>query len=324
MLAPVNNELPEMLMTLRDGGTAEYYNPSFDLSVSFSASCVTSALPSLKCGGSGWTAFRDCRQNCDLCTCATYSGSPDADATQWGRTDSVLTLSLFGQPAPFAYCLSGDQLQLSGPGAYLVFERVQTASNPLACEARTPDQCLATEDRKCEVSGQNTGCRLGQCTGSLTCEGLNESGCGTNAACVWHPDACWGVAPRVCLLKEYGRVPGCELTTKPVTCQGTPLACEGRNVRDCTQGCTYSFKGQCVGVAACEGISTCPSLAGCKYDLDGKCSGEFSCATLEFKDSCEQQSPCVWNAEFCAGAPSSCASLSADECATVPGCFLAP
>lgn len=333
MLSRVAEDLPVMLMTLHDGGVAEYQNPGLGLSVAFSQSCVTSKVPALTCGASGWSLFHDCELDCDVCTCAMYSATPDDQDQTWGRTDEALTLSLFGQPADFSYCLSGDTLELSTSGVYLVFERVHRVSQPAPCAERTPETCEFGEDFGCNFGGSCPGCRLGGCVGPDSCKTLSESACGTTADCTWQAMACWGDSQRQCRLEDFGKLPGCELTTQPVTCQGTPAACEDRQPIDCNQGCAYSTEGRCFGNTPCDTFfeGSCPGKGGCTSGPNDTCTGtSFSCAIAEYSDTCERYSnsapgdTCVWQDEYCSGSPNACESLTEDECGTVPGCVLAP
>lgn len=102
-------------------------------------------------------------------------------------------------------------------------------------------------------------------------------------------------------------------------CSGTPTACAGRAATACTLGCR---DGICGGSPSPCGLlpDTFCENAGCELSA-GTCTGTpafCSFWTSEGEDDCDTAG-CDWTAG-CMGTPRTCESLTAAECATVPGC----
>jgi hypothetical protein len=319
MMTAVGDEPPRLLMSLYEGGRAEYFSESAPVKISYSESCVTSKVSQFTCGADTWQGVSNCNVDCDICTCDSYTGSTEAEDGTWARTQEELSLQLFGKASSFAYCATDNQLELSTPGAHFVFERVTKLSKPLACAERSATTCL---------TGEPGTCQLGACEGGPTCAGADSEGvCLTLSGCTWDASACWGLEQQICRLADFGVVPGCEITNEAVTCQGTATACDQRNVGECYGGCTVNEAGRCTGgPLQCEKFSVCPSA--CDEEYDYSCSaGTFACAGLA-RYACEDTADdydgeaCTWHPSFCEGVTTPCDDLSADECNFVPGCSL--
>jgi hypothetical protein len=311
-------EVPQALMTLHESGRAEYFSAVTPLQISYRESCVTSQGSIFSCGSDAWTGVSNCSVDCDVCTCDTSTKSSNSEDSDWARTEEELWITLYGQAKAFAYCLTGDQLEVSTPGAYVVFERVNKLSKPTPCAGRTPMTCLA---------GQDDTCRLGACVGPAGCdEATSEGNCLTMSGCTWNPEQCLGVAQARCGLGDFGVVPGCELTTQAVSCQGTPEACESR-LGACSHGCAVNTEGRCSGDALqCDMFSFCPiSCGSCNVGSTGEieCAirDEFTCDSLN--ENYEGEG-CTWERQYCEGSPIPCGDLPAEECDAVPGCQLVP
>ncbi len=131
-------------------------------------------------------------------------------------------------------------------------------------------------------------------------------------------------------------------------CLGTPVACESREIAECTEGC--SVLTGCVGTeVTCESLTDRPMLCvqtgGCRYL--GSCTGRAGCENVDY-ETCGETPGCV-QVERCAGDSIACSDLedsqcelhaqcrlgeectgsahacgdieSSSECSAVPGCF---
>jgi hypothetical protein len=131
-------------------------------------------------------------------------------------------------------------------------------------------------------------------------------------------------------------------------CLGTPVACENREIGQCTDGCSV-FSGcvggeitcesltdrptLCVQTGTCRYLGSCTGRAGCEnvdYEACGetpgcvqvaRCSGDtVECGDME-DSQCELHPQCRLGQE-CRGNADSCGELgSSSECSAVPGCF---
>lgn len=132
--------VPSVLMDLREGGGARYAHETFTLEHTWSNSCVTGKASPLRCSDDIWDGVRDCGVSCDLCICRSGAEAME-ERDSWRQTDALLTLSVFGEPLDYAYCLDGDRLQLSAEGTMMEFERVQTDGAPTPCDGLTVFEC---------------------------------------------------------------------------------------------------------------------------------------------------------------------------------------
>jgi hypothetical protein len=323
MTKPVGTKPPRLLMSLYEGGDAEYFSERSEVAVSWSESCVTSKVSEFSCGSKAWTGVSACKVDCDTCNCSTSTAAFSEDEGEWGRTQEGLLIPIFGQGGPWAYCVTGDELELSSEVAHLVFERITRFTRPAACSARTAKNCAV---------GVPTTCWLGACVGGPSCEDASSEGsCLTNSGCSWDADACVGTAAEECQLGDLGVVPGCELTNKSVSCHGTAPQCEGRTADECGGGCTFNDDGRCTGTLRCENFDYCP-IEQCEPGPDGDiCAkdGPFECSALSATE-CDSialdyygDESCSWEAAFCEGAPVACEDLPNDECDYAAGCALA-
>jgi hypothetical protein len=316
---PLSDEPPRMLMRLHEGGKAEYFSESTPMRVAYEETCATDKSSVATCGAAGGT---NCSLDCNVCSCdATVTGVDIPDGN-WSRTSEVIALGVFEKAPRFTYCATDDKLELSALGLYLAFERVVELSKPAPCSDRLPDECAVSESSTCS---------LGACVGADKCVAADlEGDCLTLQGCQWREDRCRGESQVGCALAEYGVVPGCELTNRPVACEGTPEPCDGRSYAACLGGCTMNEKGRCTGTLQCEKFLVCP-ISGCEPEPDFvKCKpGKFSCANMGLESTCndvvktyDADVACSWDSSFCEGAPSTCADLPAEQCDLVPGCRL--
>ncbi len=317
-------EVPRMLISLEDGGTAQYFTEELPLQQSWSNGCVTSKVWQFSCGSSAWTNVSECKLDCDICTCDTSLFAHVEDEGTWERTESTLTVAPWGNPAAFDYCVEGRRMTLSAEGAYFEFERVYVTSAPTPCAERAPEECVA-----------GGSCQRGACVGDGACpDAATEGECLTQEGCSWDAAACHGFEGEQCGIGDFDVVPGCELTDEAPTCTGEPVACETREAAACAQvqGCSLNAQGRCTGFAlACSLFDECPEDEyGCSYDeQSGACSGETSCSAFsESESACDEANayysgtPCIWEESFCEGTATPCADVPIEACASQPGCQL--
>jgi hypothetical protein len=259
--------------------------------------------------------------DCDTCSCDSSLGSAAVDDGIWTRTPTTLTLSPWGEAISFAYCLKDGALELSTDGAYLTYEPVYTLSTPKACAGRTASQCEAGK-----------GCSLGACVGANDCDLADFEGeCLTMKGCAWDAKQCQGEGQLDCGLADFGHVPGCELLDKPLVCTGKQAACSTLDRASCesVDGCSLGTTGRCSGPAlVCSDFAECLTDYCQGDDLD--CTGVTSCSAFDSKSQCALandyyvESLCTWEEASCEGQPLACDQYSVEDCASVPGCELAP
>jgi hypothetical protein len=132
-------------------------------------------------------------------------------------------------------------------------------------------------------------------------------------------------------------------------CLGTPVACEYREVNQCSNGCRVfsgcvgaepiscdsltdrptlcvqtgdcQYVGSCIGRDGCENVDyeACGGTPGCQ--LVPRCAGgSVTCASLE-DSQCELHPQCRLG-EQCRGGADDCGGIgSSAECSAAPGCF---
>ena len=96
-------------------------------------------------------------------------------------------------------------------------------------------------------------------------------------------------------------------------CLGQPVACESREIAQCTNGC-HVFSG-CVGdTVTCESLTDRPMLCvqtgDCRYL--GSCQGRAGCENVSYADCAE--TPGCEQVARCAGGSVECSSLDEDQC----------
>jgi hypothetical protein len=131
-------------------------------------------------------------------------------------------------------------------------------------------------------------------------------------------------------------------------CLGQPVACENREIAQCTHGCSV-FEGCVGGAVTCESLTDRPELCvqtgPCRYV--GSCQGRAGCENVDYQEcgetpGCEQVARCTGGSvscgsledsqcelhpqcrlgEACQGDADSCDEVrSSGACASVPGCF---
>jgi hypothetical protein len=312
-------EPARLIMTLHESGVADYESEILPVKMSYSESCVVSKVAAFSCGSEAWTGVSNCHVACDTCFCDTTTGAAHTAQGMWTRTEQSLRLDLIGDGAEdYAYCMSGDELQLSAPGVRLVYARFNQLAKPVPCSSRSAAECVASEADTCT---------LGACVGDASCSAApSEETCLAAGGCAWDDATCSGKAPADCKLADYGVVPGCGLTSE---CRGTPEPCADR-VGSCRAGCNTRIEGHCSGgPLKCASYSFCPSRCLSQLIEYPCANGEIACDELTRVD-CESTAinytlePCHWTTlTQCEGAPEPCESVPLEECNGIPGCFLA-
>jgi len=104
-------------------------------------------------------------------------------------------------------------------------------------------------------------------------------------------------------------------------CLGQPVACENREVGQCTNGCRV-FSG-CVGdTVSCESLTDRPMLCiqtgSCRYV--GSCQGRPGCENVDY-ETCGETPGCEQVAR-CTGGSVTCSSLEESQCELHPQCRL--
>lgn len=305
------------ILTLHENGLAESATEPLRVTLSWSESCVIGKTPALSCRSGAWE-YSNCKLDCDICSCDSIIGAETSGTRLWDWTEEALFLNLSGEAtAEFAYCMTGNKLELSAPDLYLVYSRINKLAWPTACSLRTAETCL--------IGAPDT-CRRGGCVGEVACTYADtEAACLAAPGCSWDANGCSGNAPSKCDLADYGVVPGCGFTTR---CQGEPVACESRIAAGCKDGCTLAAcKG---GALQCEdfSVSACPPP--CAVGPDGSCVGPaFDCSTLTQYACLSTAIPrnhsgqaCVWDSTACRGVPVPCDSVPLEMCDVAPGCSL--
>jgi hypothetical protein len=314
--------MPVLLIELADGGNGTIYAESPQFTQSWSNSCVVSLASELSCGNIEFEGNRTCTLDCDVCGCRGSNPERINESITWSRTTTSLSLELWTGPGTFDYCITDDSLELATTGAHMVFERVNTFSQPVPCSERTLEQCLL-----------GSGCRVGTCLGEMGCETrTSESTCLTMQGCSWDASVCSGTGQSGCRLGDYGVVPGCDFVDRPQRCVGTPDTCDAQTDVTCADiaGCELSDVGRCTGGSAdCATLIACP-VDYCSYSA-GTCSGTAHCRSRTVQTSCERlnydaSDPdlCTWIDYSCAGTATPCEDLTPEECGSQPGCSVEP
>jgi hypothetical protein len=104
-----------------------------------------------------------------------------------------------------------------------------------------------------------------------------------------------------------------------VECLGTAVACDSREISDCTAGC--SVREGCVGSTVdCASLTDEPNLcvqtAGCRYL--GSCDGAEGCEELGY-EQCARVPGCV-QVRRCGGSGVRCSDLEDSLCELYPQC----
>lgn len=286
------------ILTLHANGVAESVTEPLAVKLSWSESCVTSKTPALRCSSGAWE-YPNCRLDCDICTCDSTIGAETSGTRLWDWTEEALFLNLGGEStAAFAYCMTGNKLELSTPDLYLVYSRINRPAEPVPCSLRTAERCLLEAPDNC---------RSGACFGQGACTYAgNETACLAGSGCSWDANGC----------------------SEKTQCQGEPVACESRIGAGCKDGCTLALcKG---GSLRCEDFSVSACWPPCAVGPDDSCVGpEFDCSALT-QPACLSTAiprnhagePCVWDSAACGGVPVPCDSVPREECDLAPGCSL--
>jgi hypothetical protein len=104
-------------------------------------------------------------------------------------------------------------------------------------------------------------------------------------------------------------------------CLGTPVACENREIAQCTDGCEV-VSGCVGGEITCDSLTDRPQLcvqtADCRYL--GSCTGRAGCENVGY-DDCALTPGCT-QVTRCAGSGVSCEDLEDSQCELHPQCRL--
>jgi hypothetical protein len=323
MLERTEQTVPRVLIDLESGGSTRQYAAGFAFTQSWSNGCVTDKASALRCSDDVWTGVSGCALDCDICRCDSSVPAVRDDGS-WLRTETTLTLALWGNAVVYDYCVSGDRLVLSAPNIYLAFEKAYTFGVPAPCTERSSEQCTS-----------GSGCTVGVCEGSAGCSGrASESECLTVQGCTWNAAACSGTGSTTCGLEDYGVAPGCDFIDQPLRCSGTVPTCEERTSATCTDGdgCTAEDTNICSGgTFDCSEFIACP-IGDCTFDNNSStCIGSSRCEQVTTRPDCDAVnenllSPrCSWTANFtCTGTAKTCTSYTPEACESVPGCVLEP
>lgn len=316
MVTAAQDEVPLSLMSLFEGGKADYYSVEPRVKLAYEDGCVTRNATRYFCGSEEWAGLGTCKAECGVCNCESSFPSSEATGRQlttWERTEETLVVAPLGQMMRFSYCAGETLLELSSPAAHLVFERVYPLGPPTPCAERSGDTCVSARGE----------CRRGACTGGPSCAGAaTEGACLTTTGCEWDADTCFGNAETSCRLEELGVVPGCDLTAGSAVCEGEPTACGERTLADCMGGCNVADTGRCAG-----GTLQCDQFDYCVDQCQDDCRGEVSCSAFD-ELNCDSTNDsydgvaCTWEQLFCDGEATPCVELSPSECTTIPGCRL--
>jgi hypothetical protein len=313
--------MPVVLIELSDGGTGTIYAELLQYTQSWSNACVTSLAFDLSCGNIEFEGTRACALDCDICACRGSNAERINESMSWSRTTTTLSLELWNGPGTFDYCITDDLLELATPGAHMVFERVNTFSQPVPCTERTLEQCLL-----------GRGCRVGTCLGEGCETRTSESTCLTMQGCSWDASVCAGTGQRGCQLGDFGVVPGCDFVDRPLRCVGTPDTCDVQTDVTCGEvaGCELSDVGRCTGGSVdCATLIACP-VEDCSLSV-GRCMGTAYCTRRTYQTLCERlnydaSDPdlCTWINYTCTGTATPCEELTPEACASQPGCSVEP
>lgn len=317
MVTEIGEPSDRNIMTLGEDGFAEFATEPLPAKLSWSESCVTSKASALRCYSGAWN-YSNCGLDCDICSCDSTIGARTSGERLWDWTEEALSLNIGGQGTEeFAYCMTGNELELSTPGLYLVYGRINKLAKPTPCSSRTPETCL--------IGDPNT-CQVGACLGEVACTYAgDETACLATVGCAWDANGCSGNAQSICHPADYGVVPGCGFTTR---CQGEPLACEDRIGAGCKDGCILA---ECKGGSVlCENFSVSACPPPCAVGPDDSCTGPaFDCSALT-QYACQSTAiprnyagePCVWDSLACGGVPVPCDRVPPEVCDLSPGCSL--
>lgn len=106
-----------------------------------------------------------------------------------------------------------------------------------------------------------------------------------------------------------------------IECLGTPVACENRNLAECSGGCGV-YEGCLGGVVSCESLTDnrelCIQTGDCRYV--GSCEGVEGCDSTPF-EACATAPGCV-QVRRCYGTDVTCANLDTDQCELYAQCEL--
>ena len=104
-------------------------------------------------------------------------------------------------------------------------------------------------------------------------------------------------------------------------CLGQPVACENREISQCTNGCRV-FSGCSGDTVTCESLTDRPMLCvqtgDCRYV--GSCQGRPGCENVDY-DACAETPGCEQVAR-CTGSSVTCESLEDSQCELHPQCRL--
>jgi hypothetical protein len=219
--APQN---PQFHLLLQSGGSGQLYISQLDFVFSPTLECVQRYLGSdHSCNFGG---DQQCSGVGSACYCS-QSWDPTFASGTWTRSDSVLTVGTVSM----AYCVRDDVLKLQDSDGFIyTLVRAFHLGTPTSCDSRTVSECET-----------DSGCHLGACSGGDQCTAATaEPNCTNISGCSWNANVCRGTAASKCEFSSYGVVPGCELTTVPPICVGTPTPCAQLTIDACegTQGCS--------------------------------------------------------------------------------------
>lgn len=308
-----------MMLELKDGGDANVYAGDGLVEGKFPESCLQPIQES--CEENGYT--RDACNNC------VGTGSPlslDPNGASWTRSGSQLSLTTFqAELATFDYCVKGDQLSLflNETQSLLALERVSLGGKPSLCAERSAESCVQKSIHAFDA------CHVGSCsgTGKDCAAATTEASCTNQQGCSWDKDACAGTPGNECTIGDYGLLPGCNATTKPLVCTGTAKACADYTPEKCPTAAGCVKGNECTGTSkACSGFwDHCTPGCACTAVPNGDycdCTGTSDCSKAITEEACHADTyECAWT-PACQGKLPDCSTVDPEMCAQIPGCYL--
>jgi hypothetical protein len=167
----------EFLMNFGDSGDFEIYRSAFSIDGHVLQSCTKEVFERTFCNDLDIQNQGRCLSGaCGVCSCTLPVVELEGTGAWYqGTTFVSLTLNSGDRGTP-EHCVQGDRLAINeGSGIRFEFERINVMGTPTPCAQRS----------------------------SETCE--------SSSGCSWDGSRCSGAVTAACALKDYGKIPGCEI-----------------------------------------------------------------------------------------------------------------
>lgn len=167
----------EFLLRFDDSADLEIYRSAFSVSGNLLDSCVREVFQGVGCNGLEVANDGSCSlQDCGICSC-TLPLLELAGGGTWVASAGTLLISLnSGARGTWDHCVQSDRLVLrEASGVRFELERIQVMGTPAPCAERSSETCA------------------------------------TSVGCTWDGSECSGAVAATCSLRDYGRVPGCDI-----------------------------------------------------------------------------------------------------------------